>query len=148
MPASEARAYAVRRAREDYSTSLAVNGCVNVKTGRETLWLIEAAQLLCAAKDEHAIKLVELALQSLKQEQPWKPVIPVLLAEPAEPGASGPTKAWCPYCAQYHYHGTGGGHRWAHCTEGPFKDKGYFLLTPAANSDKTKRSAHKMRRAK
>jgi hypothetical protein len=74
-------------------------------------------------------------------------VMPILLAEAAEAGSGGPIRAWCPYCAKYHYHGTGDGHRVAHCMEGPFKDRGYYLLTPSTDSDKTKNSARRMRRA-
>ena len=55
--------------------------------------------------------------------------IPVLLAEPyrARDG-SFHMKAWCPMCANYHYHGgIDQTSRASHCSEGPYKQSGYYL---------------------
>lgn len=37
--------------------------------------------------------------------------------------------AWCPFCARWHHHGQGEGHKVAHCTEpdSPLKSTGYVL---------------------
>lgn len=53
---------------------------------------------------------------------------PTLLAYPREDGAG--LKAWCPYCACWHLHGKGDGHRVAHCdpeSGSAFLESGYFL---------------------
>ena len=33
----------------------------------------------------------------------------------------------CPHCKRPHHHGKGEGHRVAHCTDGPFRERGYVL---------------------
>jgi hypothetical protein len=35
---------------------------------------------------------------------------------------------YCPNCKKEHHHGIGPGHRIAHCSKGPFKKTGYFLV--------------------
>jgi hypothetical protein len=35
---------------------------------------------------------------------------------------------YCPHCKKEHRHGIGLGHRIAHCSKGPFKKTGYFLI--------------------
>lgn len=51
---------------------------------------------------------------------------PVLLAEPTEHGL----RAWCPFCARWHFHGQGDGHRVAHCIEedSALHATGYILV--------------------
>jgi hypothetical protein len=34
----------------------------------------------------------------------------------------------CPHCEKEHRHGVGVGHRVAHCSDGPFKETGYYLV--------------------
>lgn len=40
-------------------------------------------------------------------------------------------KVWCAWCRAWHLHGTGLGHRTAHCTiaTSPFHQTGYFMMT-------------------
>jgi hypothetical protein len=58
------------KTKEDFLYSLTVQGCVNFLTAKETLWLVEAAQMLCAGVvgEPHAVELVELTLKSLKAQ--------------------------------------------------------------------------------
>ncbi|EEM92710.1 hypothetical protein bthur0013_59400 [Bacillus thuringiensis IBL 200] len=53
--------------------------------------------------------------------------LPVLLAY--ERDESGNLAVWCPYCACWHLHGQGDGHRMAHCQNrrSPFKKTGYVI---------------------
>lgn len=46
-----------------------------------------------------------------------------------ERNTDGHLSAWCPYCKEIHHHGSGEGHRSAHCTsqESPYKQSGYIL---------------------
>ena len=42
----------------------------------------------------------------------------------------------CPHCQTIHVHGTGEGHRQAHCLKGtPHRELGYVLLGPADTDD-------------
>lgn len=52
--------------------------------------------------------------------------IPILLAIT---DSDGHLSAWCPFCAKMHRHGSGEGHRVAHCAdpESPYKKSGYVL---------------------
>jgi hypothetical protein len=70
VPRSAIEMYAKRRAVEEYNHRLTVYGCVNFMTAKETLWLVEIAQLLCTGElgTEPAIKLLEMTLASLKQD--------------------------------------------------------------------------------
>ncbi len=69
-----------------------------------------------------------------------KPALPIFLCEPTDDGVQ--WRFWCPFCAAWHYHGAGPGHRGAHCltnqmqgnggssekpTNSPFKATGYVL---------------------
>jgi hypothetical protein len=61
-----------------------------------------------------------------------KPKLPVVLCEkvaPSRPGEVWTWKFWCPFCARYHTHGAGYGHRVAHCGDhrSPFYETGYVL---------------------
>lgn len=51
---------------------------------------------------------------------------PVLRAEQTKGGG---LRAWCPFCELYHHHGSGSGHRVAHCRDArsPYKRTGYVL---------------------
>ncbi len=42
---------------------------------------------------------------------------------------NGQLVVWCPYCATFHHHGAGPGHRAAHCisTDSPFRETGYYI---------------------
>lgn len=62
-------------------------------------------------------------MRVLKKEKGY----PILFA--FETNTKGHLSAWCPYCAKFHNHGAGEGHRIAHCTEehSPFKQTGYIL---------------------
>ncbi|MGR5922830.1 hypothetical protein ACT7CO_01205 [Bacillus pacificus] len=53
--------------------------------------------------------------------------LPVLLAY--ERDESGNLAVWCPYCATWHLHGRGDGHRSAHCQNrrSPFIETGYII---------------------
>jgi len=42
--------------------------------------------------------------------------------------AEGMLRFWCMYCAEWHHHGIGEGHRVAHCVGGtPYSKTGYIL---------------------
>lgn len=51
--------------------------------------------------------------------------------------SSGGLEAWCPPCATFHHHGSGTGHRVAHCTypNGPYRATGYVLQPVGEYSD-------------
>lgn len=53
--------------------------------------------------------------------------LPVLIAY--ERDESGNLAVWCPYCATWHLHGQGDGHRSAHCQNrrSPFIETGYII---------------------
>lgn len=52
---------------------------------------------------------------------------PVLAAVERNP--EGMLSVWCPFCQRWHHHGTGEGHRVAHCMdpESPFLETGYVI---------------------
>jgi hypothetical protein len=57
---------------------------------------------------------------------------PILLAY--ERNHEGHLSVWCPYCICFHHHGTGEGHRVAHCSnpDSPYKNGGYVIKKPGA----------------
>lgn len=57
---------------------------------------------------------------------------PVLIAYPRRAGPG--LKVWCPFCVCWHHHGTGEGHRTAHCKDDtPFSKTGYVLKLAVRN---------------
>jgi len=60
---------------------------------------------------------------------PHDPTIPTLPAYDVGDG-DGCLVVWCLYCAKFHQHGSGGGHRVAHCIEesSAYQDSGYYLI--------------------
>lgn len=74
-----------------------------------------------------------------EQEETKDAVTPRL---PAFPRSVGGLKVWCVYCDRWHFHGTGYGHRNAHCPRpgdvgsenvrpSPYRNTGYTLFDPA-----------------
>lgn len=58
--------------------------------------------------------------------------LPVLMCREVPPrrrGSVASWECWCPFCACYHVHGDGPGHRVAHCNDpaSPFRNTGYVL---------------------
>jgi hypothetical protein len=46
---------------------------------------------------------------------------------PAIGWKDGTATIWCPYCQHIHTHGAQSGHRAAHCADGPYLVKGYYI---------------------
>lgn len=65
----EAEAYARHRLAEDDNALFEVPACTEFGTNRETLYLLEAAELLCCGSwgEEAAVKLIKLALKGIGQ---------------------------------------------------------------------------------
>lgn len=53
--------------------------------------------------------------------------------------SDGSMMVWCPYCKEWHNHGSESGHVVAHCTLStpPFKDTGYYIK-PITKTDMAK----------
>lgn len=61
---------------------------------------------------------------------------PRLTAYPRDDGSTG-LRVWCGHCDQWHYHGSGFGHRVAHCPPSrlsPYSKTGYVLTRPEAGA--------------
>jgi hypothetical protein len=56
------------------------------------------------------------------------PSLPAIRRVDGTPGL----RVWCCYCRKHHLHGTGYGHRVAHCSEitSPYRKTGYVLIPP------------------
>jgi hypothetical protein len=74
-----------------------------------------------------------MKLLKLPSDPPGDPIgtdgkgIPVLRAYTSS--TDGHLAAWCKHCRQWHHHGRGVGHRWAHCMkpDSPYHRTRYIL---------------------
>lgn len=63
----EASVRGMQRVREDDAAVFQVEGCTNYSTAKVTVWLLEAAQLLCSGDfgNAEALRLIEMARKDL-----------------------------------------------------------------------------------
>jgi len=64
----EAAERGVQRAREDRDALFVLEACTNFSTAKATVWLLEAASMLCCGSlgNKEAIRLIEMASKSLQ----------------------------------------------------------------------------------
>jgi hypothetical protein len=64
----EAWRYAKRLYEQDENTLFQIYGCSNFRTNRALVYVLEAARLSCAAEDDLALKLLDMAITDIKTE--------------------------------------------------------------------------------